>query len=424
MNPFGAKSLNPRGQPHSHSRAPPPSYHQRGGFAPPASYSGGGGGRTTQLPQNINANQLQVHVTPPSNLRTLKLIHKTVESVFTYGPEFEALLMSNAAVQRDEKWSFLFDTRSDGHAYYRWRLWEVLTGMGYGGHGNTVKGVEMFEGSTQPLWLPPRRSLRYEWAGGVEDIVDDPDYRSEGDSGSDSENEYDRRDRIDREPGPLPLGGLGLDSASGKDSRTYLGPLKRAKLLWLVSRVPTSTTKVRRGDVARVMAFAIENAASAEEVVEVLVGNVVRPLGFQKHLQELQPLPPQKDGDREDSAAAAEMDKEKEKDKDTIDVDTSGAKVVALYLLSDVLSNSSLGVRNAWRYRGLVEQKLREAKVMEALGRTYRSESWGRIRREKFRRLVVGVLGLWESWNVFPQGTHEEFMKGFMEGGRGLFVVG
>lgn len=417
-NPFGAKALGPKPIHSGHQRAPPPSYHHPRGFAPPASFSAGGG-RPGQLQNNGNSNLLQVHVTPPASLRMLKLIHKTVESVFTHGPEFEALLMSQPSVRKDESWSFLFDTRSEGHAYYRWRLWEVLSGTSHRDHGALPRGVEMFEGPNQPLWVPPKRQLRYEWAGNLNDIVDDPDYRSDGEgSGSDSENEDIRRDRGMRDGlgGALPASGLGLDTTGGKEQRSYLGPLNRGKLMWLVSRVPTSTTKVRRGDVARVMAFAIENASAAEEIVEVLVGNVIRPLGFQKHLLE-QATSPGANGDRDNSGA--EDSQTKKEKAQAAETDISGAKIVALYLLSDVLSNSSLGIRNAWRYRGLVEQKLREAKVMESLGRTYHSPDWGRIRREKFRRLVVGVLSLWEGWNVFPQGTIEEFMRGFMDNGGG-----
>ncbi|KAF8450005.1 hypothetical protein BGX38DRAFT_1185833 [Terfezia claveryi] len=416
-NPFGAKALTPKPTNGGHQRAPPPGYHHPRGFAPPASFSAGG--RPGNIQNNGNANLLQVHVTPPTSLRMLKLIHKTVESVFTHGPEFEALLMSQPSVRKDERWSFLFDTRSEEHAYYRWRLWEVLSGASYRDHGDLSKGVEIFEGPNQPLWVPPKRQLRYEWAGNLDDIVDDPDYHSVGEgSGSDSENEDSRRDRGMRDGpgGALPAGGLGLDNAGGKEQKSYLGPLNRGKLMWLVCRVPTSTTKVRRGDVARVMAFAIENASAAEEVVEVLVGNVIRPLGFQKHLFE-EATPSGADDDRDNSGEEDSQAKKEEKAQ-AAEADISGAKIVALYLLSDVLSNSSLGIRNAWRYRGLVEQKLREAKVMESLGRTYRSPDWGRIRREKFRRLVVGILNLWEGWNVFPQGTMEEFMRGFMEGGR------
>lgn len=413
-NPFGAKPLIPKPVHAGHQRAPPPSYHHPRGFAPPASFSAGGG-RLGQ-PQMNTSNILQIHVNPPTSLRMLKLIHKTVEAVFTHGPEFEALLMSQPSVCEDERWAFLFDTRSEGHAYYRWRLWEVLSGASHRSHNDLAKGVEMFEGPNQPVWVPPKRQLRYEWAGSLDDVVGDPDYRSDGDgSGSDSENEDGRRDRGVRDgPGALPAGGLGLDAPGGKEQKSYLGPLKRGKLLWLVSRVPISTVKVRRGDIARVMAFAIENASAAEEVVEVLVGNVVRPLGFQKQLFE--PTVPA--GNDEDGSGNEDSQAKKEEKAQAAESDISGAKIVALYLLSDVLSNSSLGIRNAWRYRSLVEQKLREAKVMESLRRTYRSPEWGRIRRDKFRRLVVAVLGLWEGWNVFPQGTMDEFMKGFLEGGR------
>ncbi|KAI5805483.1 hypothetical protein DFH27DRAFT_512430 [Peziza echinospora] len=423
-NPFGAKSLAPKlgagGPGGHHSRAPPPTYqhqHSRGGFAPPSSYSSSSGGRPSSTANaaasSSNSSALQVHVHPPTHLRTLKLIHKTVENVFTHGPEFEALLMSNAAVRKDERWSFLFDTRCEAHAYYRWRLWEVLSGAvaesgssSFSSSSSSAlhsKGVEMFEGPNMPLWVPPRKGLRYEWAGGLDEIVDDPEYRSDGDvSGSNSDD----------------------DGEGGKDARTYLGPLKRGKLMWLVSRVPASTTKVRRGDVARVMAFAIENAAAAEEVVEVLVGNVVRPLSFQRGVC----------GANADEAAGAGAGAAADNNKTPAptptptpppdDVLLSGAKITALYLLSDVLSNSSLGIRNAWRYRTLVEQKLREARAMESLGRTYRSESWGRIRKEKFRRLVVAVLALWEGWNVLTQGAHEEFLEGFMRGGEGGEEVG
>ena len=410
--PFGAKSLTPKPPHGGHQRGPPSSYR---GFAPPPSF-GSAGNRPGQS-QNHNSNMLHVNVAPPTSLRMLKLIHKTVENVFTHGPEFEALLMSQPVVRNDEKWAFLFDTRGEAHAYYRWRLWEVLSGAS-NNHRDLSKGVEMFEGPNQPIWVPPKRQMRYEWAGSLDDIVDDPEYKSDGEgSGSDSENEDSRRDRAGRDGhGPVPTGGLGLDMAGGKDQRNYLGPLKRAKLLWLVSRVPTSTTKVRRGDIARVMAFAIENAAAAEEVVEVLVGNVIRPLGFQTHL-----LGQHTAGgfdDEKDGSTGEESQAKKEDRAQAAEADISGAKIVALYLLSDVLSNSSLGVRNAWRYRGLVEQKLREAKVMDSLGRTYRSPDWGRIRKEKFRRLVVGVLSLWEGWNVFPQGTQEDLLRGFMEGGK------
>ena len=43
-------------------------------------------------------------------------------------PEFEALLMTRPEVQRDERWAWLWDPRSPGGVWYRWRLWTILTG--------------------------------------------------------------------------------------------------------------------------------------------------------------------------------------------------------------------------------------------------------------------------------------------------------
>ena len=117
--PFGAKAVvvAPAGRGH----APPP--HQRGGFAPPSSYGPGAGAQLGR-----GAPLLHVPVQAPRDIKELKLIHKTIESLLGHGPEFEALLMSRPEVQREEKWAWLWDPRSTGGVWYRWRLWEVLTG--------------------------------------------------------------------------------------------------------------------------------------------------------------------------------------------------------------------------------------------------------------------------------------------------------
>jgi len=121
-HPFGAKLPAPASR--SLSRAPPV---HRGGFAPPTSFGpshrGVGGGAGTG-----GAGSLQVHVEAPSDLKVLRLIHKTVESVLTHGPEFEALLMSSNTVKNDVKFSWLWDARSPEGVYYRWKLWEIISG--------------------------------------------------------------------------------------------------------------------------------------------------------------------------------------------------------------------------------------------------------------------------------------------------------
>jgi U2-associated protein SR140 len=312
-------------------------------------------------------------VQPPQDLKTLKLIHRTIETLLTHGTEFEALLMSKDEVRQDPKFSWLWDARSQAGVYYRWKLWEIVTG--YSIDKPYTPTVDIFD-STGAVWIPPKKPLKYEWAGSLTDVVEDYEFRS--DELDEDDSDHDSHTHNDDRP-------IGLAGGDGKKVKGYLGVLERAKLIHLISRVPTTTSKVRRGDIGRVMAFAMEHAEGGmgEEVVEILVSNVLKPLAFTKAA-------------KPDSPSDSESEREKEEEKP----DTSSAKIVALWIISDVLSNSSLGVRAAWRYRQLFDTALREKKVFARLGEIYRESGWGRMKAEKFRRMVVeGVL---EGWEVYP----------------------
>ncbi|PQE11287.1 coatamer subunit protein [Rutstroemia sp. NJR-2017a BVV2] len=366
--PFGAKPVNP---PAGRGHAPPP---HRGGFAPPSSYSS-----TPQLSRST----LFVPVQPPQDIKELKLIHKTIESLLTHGPEFEALLMSRPSVQREEKWAWLWDSRSTGGVWYRWRLWEVLTGsQSRRGQG---KYLPLFEGSS--AWKQPDQPLAYEYTTRLEEFVSESEYNSSDED--DSGDEGARRPPID-------------PSTLNDEGKAYLNPLEKAKLTHLLSRLPTSTGKLRKGDVARVTAFAISHAGrGADEVVSALVANVEKPFAY----------------------TSANPDRKKEKDTSgddnedgTEEEDTSSASLIGLYLISDILSSSSTsGVRQAWRYRQLFEQEMRKRKTFQGLGRMERKMKWGRLRAEKWKRSVGNVLGLWEGWCVFPQESQDEFTRVFKE---------
>jgi len=362
-NPFGAKAPPPTGLTGGGRGGP-----HRGGFAPPPSF--GPPGRAQQQQQSA---ALQVHVQPPQDLKTLKLIHRTIETLLTHGTEFEALLMSKDEVRQDPKFSWLWDARSQAGVYYRWKLWEIVTG--YSIDKPYTPTVDIFD-SAGAVWIPPKKPLKYEWAGSLTDVVEDYEFRS--DELDEDDSDHDSHTHNDDRP-------VGLAGGDGKKVKGYLGVLERAKLIHLISRVPTTTSKVRRGDIGRVMAFAMEHAEGGmgEEVVEILVSNVLKPLAFTKAA-------------KPDSPSDSESEREKEEEKP----DTSSAKIVALWIISDVLSNSSLGVRAAWRYRQLFDTALREKKVFARLGEIYRESGWGRMKAEKFRRMVVeGVL---EGWEVYP----------------------
>jgi U2-associated protein SR140 len=363
--PFGAKPVN-LPQP---GRGGPPGQNRN--FAPPTSY-------TPMMPgQNRNVGPIMhVPVTPPTDLQTLKLIHKTIEALLTHGPEFEALLMSRPSVQREEKWAWIWDARSVGGVWYRWRLWEILTGAGEKG-SSTAKGkyMPLFEGAS--AWKAPEKNLVYEFTTKLEQFVDEEDYNS-----SDEEED-------EAKPGME-----GID-----EGRSYLNPLEKAKLTHLLARLPTSTARLRKGDVARVTAFAIEHAGrGADEIVSMVVDNVGRPFAFTGA------NPSFKKGENEDSD---EEEKEGQEDR-------SSAQLIGLYVLSDILSSSSTsGVRHAWRYRGLFEAQLKKKKTFEMLGRMEKKLGWGKLKAEKWKRSVGSLLGLWEGWCVFPQASHDAFVESF-----------
>jgi len=383
--PFGAKTVQPTFG-GSLSRAPPPGAH-RGGIPPPSSYgpSFGRGGPVTQVEVKI-----------PSDIKELRLIHKTLENLLNLGPEFEALLMSRPEVQREEKWAWIWDARSPGGVYYRWKLWQTITNPR--SRNNRKVGIQkpssIFEGGAN--WIPPERDIKFEYTTHLDEFVSDEDYNSSDEENSDGEGE-----KRNLGGGPPPEG-----VGAKNDSVGYMNPLRKAKLTHLLARLPTTHAKLRRGDVARLTAFAIDNAgAGADEVVDMIVLNILNPLAYtganpERELEKEAARPD--DGDKDNANASKAP------------LDVSAAKLVGLYIISDILSSSATsGVRHAWRYRQLFEAALRAHKVFEHLGRLEKDLNWGRLKAEKWKRSVGTLLHLWEGWCVFPQSSQEHFVQMF-----------
>jgi U2-associated protein SR140 len=380
--PFGAKAviIEPVG-PIGHG----------GRYAPPTSYAPTGPGQLAR-----NGPLMHVPVQPPRDIKELKMIHKTLELLIKHGPEFEALLMSRPEVQREEKWAWIWDARSPGGVWYRWRLWEILT------ESQTKRGqgryLPVFEGSA--AWKAPDLPLEFEHVTRIDEFVSDSDYNSsdEDDSGDEGVG---RRHR-GRGDAPEPPG------LTNEEETAYLNPLQKAKLTHLLARLPTGTGKLRKGDVARITAFAISHAGrGADEVVSAIVSNIEKPFAYTSaNPDRRKEKDPQNGDDGSRSPAAAADDEEKE--------DTSSASLIGLYIVSDILSSSSTsGVRHAWRYRQLIESAFKQSRTFEKLGMLEKRMNWGRLRAEKWKRSVSNVLGLWESWCVFPQGSQEQFVDSF-----------
>lgn len=90
-----------------------------------------------------------VKVVIPTERSQLALIHRMIEFVIREGPLFEAMIMSREV--DNPAFRFLFDNKSLGHIYYRWKLFSLL-------QGDTVsdwrqRDFRMFKGGS--VWKPP-----------------------------------------------------------------------------------------------------------------------------------------------------------------------------------------------------------------------------------------------------------------------------
>ncbi|KAF2145018.1 uncharacterized protein K452DRAFT_284411 [Aplosporella prunicola CBS 121167] len=379
-HPFGAKVVAPAVS-HGLSRAPPPS-----SYAPGSSSAFGRAPAPTQ-----------VLVKPPSDIKQLKLINKTLEGILTYGPEFEALLMARPDIQRDQKWQWLWNPCSQGAVWYRWRLWEVITGSDRAPRRRNHfanPAQQIFEGGAP--WLGPEERPPFEFTTKFEELVSDPDYSSEDDL-SDDENKR-RQHNASKAP---PESGIDIDQAR----KSYLNPLQKAKLVHMLARLPTSAGKLRRGDVARVSSFAISHAdKGAEEIVHMLISNIEKPFA-------LSGANPDRQKNEEE---AEKMDRDDGVEKKAEKEDPSDAKKIGLYLIGDVFAScGTCGVRQAWRYREWFESAFKKRKVFEHLGRLDRDMQWGRLRAERWKSTINNILSMWEKQNVFPSDAQARFIEAF-----------
>lgn len=377
--PFGAKSI-PGAPGQSMSRAPPPPSLRN---APPPYGSS----------QNQYGRSLPTHVTvkPPSDIKQLKLINKTIESLLNNGPEFEALLMSRPDVQRDQKWEWLWNARSLGGVWYRWKLWQTITGEEASPAAHSrFKALEQRVFYDNAPWIAPEQPLPFEFTTRLEEFASDPEYDSSDEEASDDEGT--------RRPQHI-SGGPPETSFDNDDAlKSYLNPLRKAKFTHLLARLPTSTARLRRGDIARVSSFAISHAdKGADEIVNMLITNIQKPLA----LSSANP-------DRQKQEDEAEKTEQTEKE------DPSSAKLIGLYIISDIFAScGTCGVRQAWRYREWFEAAFKKRKLFEHLGRLEKDLQWGRLRAEKWKRSINNVFSMWDGGNVFSPAAQAHFVEVF-----------
>ncbi|KAI9261756.1 hypothetical protein BY458DRAFT_439464 [Sporodiniella umbellata] len=136
-------------------------------------------------------------------------------------------------------------------------------------------------------------------------------------------------------------------------SRGTLGTIAKQRWTVLLREVT-----FQRGTIARAMAFAIDHSEAATEIVDLVCKSIVVPNS---------PL---------------------------------SVKLARLYLVSDILHNSSVHVSNAWKYRKEFEAQL--PALFDHFNLIYRSIH-ARLKAEQMRKYISSVIGVWENWMIFPK---------------------
>ncbi|KAF2499963.1 hypothetical protein BU16DRAFT_522828 [Lophium mytilinum] len=370
--------------------------------------------------------KVEVKVTPPTDLQQIRLIHETVENVLTHGVEFEALLMSHSDVQKQEKWAWIWDARSVGGVWYRYRLWEL--------HARLRRPSDPYlrrrsvESSIQaiyndgPSWVAPKDVLKFEFVTDISEFKHDPEFHE---SELDSEDDEDgRRRSFNKGKGPPPEDHL-------HPERDWLEPLAKAEFTWLLARLPTEITKLRNGDVARVTGFALKHVKRGkEEIVDMLILNVEKPFCFsaantnpkattEAHSRSTEPLPTNTDNPSSEPGQVKQypMDAPSPVNQPTEPIDVSSAKRIGLTLILDLCLASSNYANpvhlNSWVYPSLIEEKLKSSKVFAHLGRLDRDLGWGKLRAQRWKAAIAETINSWKEHKIFTDPTYQAFKKQF-----------
>lgn len=413
--PFGAQKSRNSNPKHSMRNAPPPQDHR--GFAPPEYYDQRG------PPTRSASAQVEVH--PPLDIATVRAIHTITDKILAQKDanralEMEALLMTLPEVQKDERFAFLYDSKSPAGVYYRFCLWAPDS---IDEQKRNAKGPERIFKDLDMDWLPPQKETPFLDLTSLSQATDHVDYDTSDDEADDDGDER----KLNKGSGGEP------DARMAEKSR--LSPLQRARFTRLLSRLPTSIARLRQGDISRISNYVVNHAAGgAEEFVDLLLLNVEKPFSstLAAKYDSDSGDDSEQDAHNSNGRTAATGDEEEEDDYEPGDAlpslpadsanapnaieDPSNPKLIALYTISDILSASSTaGARNAWKYRTLFETGLSHQKTFQNLGRLDKELGWGRLKSEQWKRKVGVVLSVWESWSVFTGGVLEGLKKDFYE---------
>jgi U2-associated protein SR140 len=319
------------------------------------------------------AGELVVQVKLPTELPMVKLINRIAERVSQGmdGVKFEAFLMNQEEIQKDEDYAWLWDSDSSDGVYYRWRLWELKT---YEYRTPAERKAlrtgpqPIFDGG--PIWLAPRLP-KFQFVSELADFLDDSDYDSQEDSDEEDARKYNTGGLNDREEEPF----------------KWLNALQRVKLTYMLRNLPVTTALLKKYHVAMVTSFGCRHAAIAcEEIVEMVVSNVFRPVAFTR----------------------AEFESE----KPTADQITS-AKLVGLHIICDLCAAGATAPGSGYLYRRSVLEAMQRRNMFGHLGRQYLDLDLSPPKKKRFEAAVKAMLKVMEEHNLWDKASHDGLHENF-----------
>eukprot|EP00922_Rhytidocystis_sp_ex-Travisia-forbesii_P025381 GHVS01037260.1.p1 GENE.GHVS01037260.1~~GHVS01037260.1.p1 ORF type:complete len:825 (-),score=208.96 GHVS01037260.1:293-2767(-) len=285
-----------------------------------------------------------IHVPVPTDKRKKMLIDLISNYIAEEGHQFEQLIMEKEP--KGGPFSFLYDHDSPDNIYYRWRVYAF-------GQGDTLKSWR-----TEPYRIYNGGSM---WQSPGEEYFDEKG-RSNFSDLAPSDQPQQPRPSPPLSPPPVitereTTPSIAVPSSTVTSSRhpqsggQRLAEEDRDYLEDLLRHI-----NKLRSSICEVMTFCLDHADSAHEIAECLMESLTLP-------------------------------------KTNIDT-----KMARLYLLSDILHNSSSSRPSAWAYRSAFEKYLPD--IFLSFYETHNSVT-ARLTSLQLREALLKVLRVWDVWAVY-----------------------
>lgn len=303
----------------------------------------------------------QVIVTYPSDAKTTHAIDTLARYV---ADKEKGIAFEQAVVVRERHnpaFYFLFNPECAEHAYYRWRVHSLSHGFSLSDWNTTP--FYMHPG--QPRWVPPDPAKR------PTPLKPDPPAAPTVNN-TQQQRQPNQPSTSGRDSAPAAANDVQVAKAPAKEEKETTKPGKLTDGETETFTVLLQALTLERGDIEEGMAFALDHAEAACDVVDILAEAL------------------------------------------TLSETPVAMKVARLFLVSDILHNCGAPIKNASAYRVAFQEKLPH--IFESLVETHRDVS-SRITREAFKKRVLAVLSAWSDWFLFA----DEFLRGlesvFVRGG-------